>query len=154
MNRFWEKATKGTPADCWEWRGARCAATGYGRFGLNGVTRGAHRVAWELTNGEIPKGLFVCHRCDNPACVNPAHLFLGTRLDNMRDMAEKGRGRRASFDTDEACRLRSAGMSLRAIARTLGVSQSCIEKFFMGMRRQKPSDRGWRLTERNPSASL
>lgn len=89
-HRFWSKVDKSH--DCWEWTAHR-THDGYGRFTLrHGVPRMAHRVAYELTHGTIPDGLLVCHRCDNPACVRPAHLFLGTNNDNMRDMVAKGRG--------------------------------------------------------------
>lgn len=73
---------------CWLWNGSSLER-GYGRF------RGslAHRVSWVLHNGPIPDGMHVCHRCDVTACVNPAHLFLGTALDNIRDMHAKGRDR-------------------------------------------------------------
>jgi hypothetical protein len=68
--------------------------SGYGTLYAEGRHQGAHRLAWELANGRaIPAGLFICHRCDNPLCVNPDHLFLGTHTDNMRDMIAKGRAR-------------------------------------------------------------
>lgn len=75
---------------CAEWTGARSRG-GHGQIGIDGRRVGTHRVAWTLAYGPIPDGMFVCHRCDNPPCVNPAHLFLGTALDNMRDMVTKGR---------------------------------------------------------------
>ena len=76
---------------CWLWLLSK--AFGYGNFKVNGKTKRAHRVAWEEFNGPIPEGMNVCHTCDNPSCVNPEHLFLGTQYDNLQDMKQKGRGR-------------------------------------------------------------
>ena len=79
--------------ECWEWTGYRLPHQ-YGRIlGREKKLIGAHQAAWVLVNGPIPHGLWVLHRCDNRACCNPAHLFLGTRLDNARDMVSKGRSR-------------------------------------------------------------
>jgi len=95
-DRFWPKVNKdgpvhsvfGTP--CWLWTGT--THKGYGLFWIPGRSPAkAHRVAWELINGPIPDGLNACHRCDNPPCCNPDHLFLGTLADNNRDMLTKGR---------------------------------------------------------------
>lgn len=89
--RFWMKVDKSAgPDDCWLWISGM--SNGYGRFGIRqGVIEYAHRMAWLLTKGPIPDGLFACHKCDNPRCVNPAHLFLGTHLDNIADRDAKGR---------------------------------------------------------------
>lgn len=87
-SRFWRRVDK--TDGCWVWKTAPSQPRyGYLRVGKSLVA--AHRVSYELANGTIPNGLFVCHHCDNPKCVNPAHLFLGTQLDNMRDMHAKGR---------------------------------------------------------------
>lgn len=88
MDRFWSKAD--TSRECWTWTGC-CTAHGYGQFHFEGKTTKAHRVAWIITHGPIPDGLCVLHRCDNPPCVRPDHLFLGTLSDNMQDCVAKGR---------------------------------------------------------------
>src|SRR3990167_2515506 len=86
--KFWLKVT--TSNQCWLWEGCR-DKQGYGRFSIYKTADKpvkhmlSHRFAWELTHGQIPKGLCVLHRCDNPPCVNPAHLFLGTIHDNNHD---------------------------------------------------------------------
>lgn len=89
--RFWAKVNK--TDSCWLWTAYR-NRKGYGEFGMGGH-RGrmylAHRVSWEMANGTIPDGMYVCHACDVPACVNPSHLWLGTATDNNRDMFAKGR---------------------------------------------------------------
>lgn len=94
--RFWAKVDKS--GDCWEWQGIR-QRQGYGRVRRDKKLVYAHRLAYELTYGPIPDGLLVCHHCDNPPCCNPAHLFLGTNADNMRDCAEK----RRHFTPDGIC---------------------------------------------------
>lgn len=90
-NRFWSKVAKSDKANnCWTWQ-ASVDRNGYGKFWLHGKVRGAHRVAYELTYKAISKGLVICHRCDNPPCVNPSHLFASSQLENIKDMVKKGR---------------------------------------------------------------
>ena len=94
--RFWEKVDVRGPDDCWLWT-ASFRTTGYGQICSNGRPDGAHRVSYEINIGPIPKGegyhgICVCHSCDVKACCNPAHLFIGTHQDNVRDMNHKERG--------------------------------------------------------------
>lgn len=100
--RFWSKVPIGAEG-CWEWK-AGLSPRGYGQFWDTGTNRGAHRYAYEQVIGPIPEGLFVCHRCDNPACVRPDHLFLGTQQDNMSDKQSKGRcGRPPTWGGADHC---------------------------------------------------
>jgi len=92
--RFWAKVDKRGDDKCWLW--TAFTNKGYGRIRVDGKTQNAHRISWEIENGPIPEhdsyhGICVCHTCDSPACVNPAHLFLGRQADNVRDCIEKGR---------------------------------------------------------------
>jgi hypothetical protein len=92
--RFWAKVKKASGDACWEWQGGRTPDAGYGLFGVRFKPSRyvvAHRVSYELNCGPIPEGMKVCHKCDNPPCVRPDHLFLGTQADNVEDMRSKGR---------------------------------------------------------------
>ena len=137
--RFWKRMNH-TESGCWEWQGARNPA-GYGVVRVHYKMCRAHRVAYELTHGPIPDGLLACHRCDNPPCCNPDHLFLGTRKDNNDDRHAKGRTRsgagsrygeaintaKLTADDVRAIRAQSvAGTSQMDLARQYPVTQSAI----------------------------
>lgn len=118
---------------CWKWKGG--VSAGYGMFG----SRGAHRIAWTIYRGEIPSGIFVCHRCDNPLCVNPDHLFLGTHSENMKDMKAKGRSNYISGEQSPKSKLTEKDVknirksykrnivTMRSLADRYGVSMGAIQ---------------------------
>lgn len=99
--RFWSKVNK--DGECWVWLGARMGSPNNRRGAIYAHSKlcAAHRISWELVNGEIPDGMVICHTCDNTLCVRPDHLFIGTQKDNIHDMIRKGRRARA-------CALRGA----------------------------------------------
>lgn len=140
-DRFWPKVAKGEPSDCWHWT-AYVATHGYGQIALSGRRReSSHRVAYELAFGAIPKGLCVCHKCDNRLCCNPAHLFLGTIAENNADMKAKGRhsgGDRRKcvlLTPAKVARIRAMaaqGILRRVIAHEIGISKSYVGRVLRG----------------------
>lgn len=138
IGQFWGKLSYGGPDDCREWLGCRHHQTGYGTIHWRGKTVAAHRLAYELHHKrKIPRGLKVLHRCDNRACCNPDHLFLGTQAENVRDMVSKGRNPnyvgernpRAKLTANDVIAIRAGGydhLSNRAVGKLLGVSDTLI----------------------------
>lgn len=148
--RFWAKVDKS--GDCWIWTSARVG--GYGVFTMDGRPLKAHRLAYQWTVGEIPAGMIVCHSCDNPPCVRPDHLWLGTTAENQHDKVRKGRqakgdttGRRryphlwtpevVSYKVTpdmirEIRAKRATGMSQQAIADSIGLGQSHVSRILLG----------------------
>ncbi|MDR2506585.1 MAG: HNH endonuclease [Candidatus Accumulibacter sp.] len=145
-----------TPIGCLEWTGYTVKSNGreshrYGRIKVGGRDILAHRYAYKLAHGEIPRGMSVCHRCDNPKCCNPEHLFLGTHRQNMGDMAAKGRAARISnpkptgeksptaklLDTqiEEIRARRAAGETVTSLAAAYGVHHSYVSRLARGIRR-------------------
>ncbi len=130
-NNFWSKVKRGT--GCWEWQ-ASCYTDGYGRYIINRTIRCAHRVSYEMGHDPIPKGMLVCHTCDNPPCVRPSHLFLGTYKDNMIDASRKGRmcrgeeNNKSKLTEKDVKGILSDTRSHRTIARDYSVSHNVIGK--------------------------
>lgn len=137
-DRFWPKVDKtpglGPKGDCWEWTGLR-HDYGYGVTSYYGRKMGTHQISYVMHKGEIPKGMHVCHECDNPPCVNPAHLWLGTQTENMKDMYSKGRGAKsekrarpgtknhaAKITESDVLAIRNDPRILAEIAKTYGIS--------------------------------
>ena len=136
-----------TAGDCWEWTGGK-DRQGYGRMRVNGKHVSAHRFSYELNVGRIPSGLMVCHRCDNPGCVKPSHLFIGTAKDNNHDAVKKGRTARTCGTQNGNAKLKPSDIvrikelcksnTQRQVARKFGISQMCVSKIVRGLKWSAP----------------
>jgi hypothetical protein len=144
IERFHEKWILDPETGCWEWTAAKMGR-GYGFIKVPGTRTqvGAHRLSYLIHEGIIPDGMSVCHVCDNPGCVRPTHLFLGSTKDNLQDMKQKGRhlyGDRNSvskLDDDKVRRihqLSSKGVSQGRIGKLFGISQGTVFKILHGER--------------------
>ncbi len=154
IKRFWDKTDKHGPiipkmnTPCWIWLGAPSKA-GYGRMGVRDKVLYTHYISWLLHYGDIPKGMIVCHKCDNRICVNPEHLFLGTYRDNTYDAIEKGRlGAKlkpndSSFyglpRTEVILKLSKQGEKHREIAAIYGLSRGRISQIIAKERKKNPT---------------
>lgn len=147
LQRFWEKVTKGSPDECWNWNASKDDLS-YGTVFLEKKCRRAHRVVFFLSKGPFPNVLKVCHTCDNPSCCNPKHLWLGTDADNVRDRDAKGRlinGKKyygsshvkSKLTEREVLQIRALskfGWWQRELAEMYGVSQVTIHRIVRGTR--------------------
>lgn len=150
--RFWEKVDR--TGDCWEWQ-STINRGGYGQFTASGDGQkiAAHRMAWELTHGVIPEGAMVCHRCDNPRCCNPDHLFLGTARTNLEDMVRKGRSLKGhrnpqcKLTPEQVQEIRdNPQISLRQFAQRFGVAKSTVARSRRGETFAHDYDLGYAVT--------
>ena len=146
-DRFWSNVDQRGDDECWEWQGYKIPS-GYGQFGISHKGRKkivpAHRISYVCGGGDelrpIPDDMFVCHHCDNPACCNPKHLFLGTPADNSRDMVEKGRSARnlgelngnVKLSYKQVEEIKASKERQIDLAKKFGVSQSAISNIRSG----------------------
>lgn len=143
IKNFWEKVKIGKKDDCWLWIGA-IQKNGYGNMTIGERSpMGAHRISYMIHFGDIPKGLYVCHKCDVKRCVNPNHLFLGTNKDNLKDMREKGRSQRGTKnggskltpkDVRKIRTLLKKGIKQAKISKMYGVAQNTISRINTGQK--------------------
>ena len=137
QERFFKRVQIEGDDECWEWTGSRNKAEWHGQWrNAAGQIELTHRAAWRLMRGDIPGKLFVLHRCDNPICVNPAHLWLGTQADNLKDMWEKGRARpgvslgekhgMSKLVPDQVIDIKASNQSGVSLAKKYNVSQTTI----------------------------
>ena len=143
VTRYWSKVARGDPEACWWWTASK-NGTGYGLFNFDGKQHLAHRIAWELHNdSKIPDGLLACHTCDQPACVNPRHIYIGTHQDNANDVTERDRWNHKKGEDAAASKLTNkdvlaivarfnSGESGRAIAADYDISFSVVHNIMGG----------------------
>ena len=143
IDRFWNKVAIRGFDDCWDWIAAKLPKPeNYGQVYFGGKTMRAHRVSWIINRGEIPKGMHVLHKCDNPPCVNPNHLWIGTHGENMKDMVIKDRHRPQDGEDNPNSKLsnkevqeirelyKTTKYSHRGLAKIFKVSRSAIHHIF------------------------
>lgn len=153
--RFWSDVGEPNEDGCMEWMGTRLPR-GYGSVTYKGERTTAHRIAYRLRKGEIPPGKFVLHKCDNPACCNPEHLFVGTQKDNIDDMIAKGRGYKlpprrgeqhgmCKLTDDQVKEIRTLYSTTRisqdALAARFNIGQSQVSRIIKGQSRSNRAER-------------
>ncbi len=137
--KFWKFVNKKGNDECWEWAGRYCTR-GYGVLSIKSADRLAHRISYRIAYGHLPTEMLVCHRCDNPKCVRPDHLFLGTSLDNVRDAINKGRAcllgeesAASKIKTSDVLKIRQMakdGIPCAVIAKSFPINDSQVLNIF------------------------
>ncbi len=143
--RFWDRVSSGRPDECWPYIGKTNGKKGYGVVYVvnkpKRVTMGSHRAAWIMTFGNVDRKIFICHKCDNPICCNPNHLFAGTPKDNASDCSKKGRmhfgekAGRAKLTSEKVRTIRQLfkdGESMNSLAKKFEVSHPSIRMVVIG----------------------
>lgn len=133
--RFWSKVDQGSATECWPWKAAKLVNGGYGAFRLDGFTKRAHVIAFELYNGTtLSAGQCIMHLCNNPACCNPQHLYAGTQAENMQHKSLAGRAKgspvnsKARLTEDQLLFIKTSNKSLRALGREFGVDHKTVAR--------------------------
>lgn len=133
--RFWAGVDRSNPDGCWPWTRAIRNSAGHGGVWDGTRWTHAHRVAYTLSNGPIPPGMEVCHRCDNPPCCRPDHLFLGSHRENMDDMVTKRRKKRISVEVEQrAVTLIGEGQTYDQVVAALGIGRSTLKRILQAAR--------------------
>jgi hypothetical protein len=158
--RLWRRVSNLGGDGCWEWTGPK-KKFGYGQIWWHGKVCAPHRLVFEAKNGPIPEGMVVCHACDNPACVRPSHLWLGTQADNVRDATTKGRmgtkrrgldhprGKLSNEDVGVIqAHIANGGRQIDMVHR-FNVSASLVSSIVSGRRRASPDDEAQEASERS-----
>jgi len=143
--RFWAKVRRSSDSECWEWTASRTLG-GYGQMEVAGKFQSAHRMSWVIAFGAIPDDMCVLHKCDNPRCVNPNHLFLGDTKDNVMDRERKGRGRSQhsnlfvrKFTDDQIAAMRADklnGVTTAQLMAKYGISRQYVQRIVSNKRRR------------------
>lgn len=143
VERFNSKVNKNKEDECWEWTGSYFTY-GYGYLGIAGKNISATRISFAIHNNKTPGKFFVCHKCDNPKCVNPEHLYLGTPQDNMNDMKNRGRSLRgerspsSKLSNEDVQQIKNRyrnGEYQRTLAEEFGVAREHVNKIINGKKR-------------------
>lgn len=143
LDSFYSKINIGSDDECWEWA-AYTDNDGYGRFSYyhqgKEVCKGAHRISYELRKGPIPKGMCICHKCNNPSCCNPDHLYAGTQKDNWKDMVDSGtatlvkdpsKNPKAKLSWEDVEQIRNSNDTQVNLGKKYGVSQANISAILL-----------------------